>query len=947
MSHQEISLEVITEKYAKGQEKNLASVAEIQDAVYTRVSEDLALAEKTKAKQKAFAKKFRWAYDNGLVPAGRVASVAGTNLQATYINCFVQPMEDRIRGFVDGIPGIYDAITESAETMRRGGGVGYAFDVIRPRGAIVKGTQSLASGPVSYMRVFNESCATVESAGARRGAQMGVMRIDHPDIYEFVDAKLVKGQLTNFNISVGVTQEFFEALVEEKPFQLVHKAEPGEAIKANGAFQREDGMWVYREIDAQDLFNKVMENTYNAAEPGILLLDNINQDNNLWYCETIKATNPCGEQPLPAYGCCCLSSVNLTQMIVNAFKDDARFDEKKFREVVAIAVRTLDNVLDRTAWPLEQQRTEAMNKRRVGLGYTGLGDALIMLGLRYDSQEGRDMAERITEIMRDEAYMASVELAKEKGAFPLFDAEKYLASGFAKRLPPAIRDAIREHGIRNSHLLSIAPTGTISLAFADNASNGLEPAFSWTYKRNKRVGDGTVSIDVEDHAFRVYRLAGGDTNKLPDSFVSALEISAMDHLRMMKAIQPYVDSSLSKTVNVPADYPFEDFKSLYLEAWRAGLKGLATFRPNDVTGAVLSTGDEKKQGLETGDPDRKISLDKAPVPALASLRWPSRPETPAGNPAVTYMVNHPESPFAVFIGHLENGHKQPFEVWVNGSEQPRGLGALAKSLSTDMRSFDRKWLKMKLEALGQSAGSAFPMAFPPNGEQQMVASSVSALAKLVTYQCNNLGAFDDIEDSDSPMVDALFSLKEPKSGTDGTLSWTVDVKNVATGEDFALFLKELVMPDGSSRPYSVWFSGNFPEAYTGLCKSLSLDMRVVDLAWVAKKLRSLAKFSEPRSDFMARVPGSDKQATYPSTVAYVATLILHRYQQLGLLDERGYPKVDMGLMKFDSAEAEKPMAVSGMTVTAGKPCPECQVPAVIKRDGCDFCTSCGHVGSCG
>ena len=945
---QQVSLDAIQEKYAKGSEKNLSTVAETKEAIFERVSRALASVESKQNDH--WRKSFRWAYDNGLIPAGRIASAAGTDIQATLINCFVEPVGDAIQGEVgsqfERKPGIYDAIREAAETMRRGGGVGYQFGDIRPRGAYVKGTASSASGPVSYMRVFDASCQTVESAGSRRGAQMGVLRVDHPDIYEFVNAKCEQGQLTNFNISVGVTNEFMLALLEQRPFQLVHEAAPSEDFQQeHGCFQREDGYWVYREIDPQHLWDTIMENTYNGAEPGILLVDNMNQDNNLWYVEHIEASNPCAEQPLPSYGCCCLSPINLAAFVREPFTDNAWFDYETFAKVVRIGVRSLDNVLDATYWPLSHQRIEAMNKRRVGLGYTGLGDTLIMLGLRYDSKEARAKSEEISKAMRDEAYRGSIDIAKEKGAFPLFDADKYLDSAFTKRLPDEIREEIREHGIRNSHLLSIAPTGTVSLAFADNASNGLEPAFSWGYERKKRLADGgEMTYRVEDHAYKVYRESGGDLENLPEGFVSALEISALDHMRMLSVIQPYIDSSLSKTVNVPVEYPYEDFKDLYLEAWKSGLKGLATFRPNFITGSVLSVGEEGSQDLETDEPDRRVQLDKAPEPALASLRWPSRPETPGGNPSMTYTVDHPTNPFAVFVGHLENGASKPFEVWANGAEQPRGIGALAKNLSTDMRCFDRKWLQMKLESIAKSNGDTFEMAFPPQGEMVTVPSPAAALARLIEYRCNELGAFDE-DDVISPMVDALFSKKEPKSGTEGTLSWTVDVKNPATDDDFVLFIKELVMPDGSRRPYSVWMAGSYPQAFDALCKSLSIDMRIIDPAWIAKKLRSLSKFKELQEDFLAREPGADKQQHQPSTVAYVAKLILHRYKALGILDEEGYPAEDMGLM--DTGDLAESKSTMGIQVTAGKQCPECFNHAVIKKDGCDFCTSCGRVGSCG
>jgi len=953
LATQPISAEVLIEKYSKGAEKTITDVNQ-------RVARALARVEAPE-QQEQWEAKFLTALQAGFLPAGRIQSAAGTDLAATLINCFVQPVGDSISHIEDGHPGIYTALTEAAETMRRGGGVGYDFSRIRPRGSWVGSTQSSASGPVSYMRVFDRSCETVESAGARRGAQMGVLRCDHPDIEEFIHAK-DHGDLKNFNISVGVSDEFMEAVQTNGDFTLVHRAEPGVAQIDAGAYQNKDtGLWVYRKLKARALWDQIMRSTYDHAEPGVLFLDHMNRDNNLSYCETIASTNPCAEQPLPPYGCCCLGSIDLTRFVLDPFTAKARFDDKGFAKVARVAVRMLDNVLEATVWPLPQQQQEAASKRRVGLGFTGLGDALIMLGLRYDTAEAREMARKISEQMRDTAYAASSDLATERGAFPLFNADLYLSgSNFASRLPNELKERIRKTGLRNSHLLSIAPTGTISLAFADNASNGIEPAFSWTYTRKKRMADGSSKeYAVEDHAWRLYRHLKGADAPLTPAFVTALEMSAQAHAEMVAAVAPYVDTAISKTVNVPADYPYEDFQGLYTQAWKAGLKGLATYRPNSVLGSVLSVtpAPSAAKPIQIDAANHRLALERLPAPVLQSLRWPSRPELPAGNPAWTFMVQHPFGDFALFIGELaaqEGGARQPFEVWVNGAEQPRGLGALAKTLSMDLRANDPAWLQLKLDALATvSEEHAFEMPFPPHGERRLFPGVVAATAAVIRWRCEQLNASAASKSLNetpvsTPVIDAMFSRSEPQTGTSGTLAWAVDVDNPATGESFTLTLKEINLPspDGGvvTRPCAIGFSGNYPRAMDGLARILSLDMRVIDPAWIGMKLRKLLNYAEPLGHFMAFVPGlpneERRQQTWPSTVAYIARLVIHRYAMLGILNEEGFPLRDMGVLDTpDSKESTRTMA--------GKACPECGNPTVIHKDGCDFCTACGYVGQCG
>jgi ribonucleoside-diphosphate reductase alpha chain len=824
---QQFSIDVMLEKYAKGDETQI-------DDIYRRVARGVALAE-PEARRKQVEAEFFDNFRRGALGAGRIMSAAGTGIEATLINCFVQPVGDAIQGVDEaGLPGIYVALLQAAETMRRGGGVGYNFSAIRPKGARVHSTGSAASGPCSYMDVFDASCRTVESAGSRRGAQMGILDCSHPDLLEFIAAKHEKGRWNNFNVSVAVTDELMRAVSEDTAWQLVHRAEPSPALRASSdARRRDDGMWVYREVRAREVWDIIMRSTYDVAEPGVVFMSRMNDDNNLRLIESIRATNPCGEQPLPAYGCCNLGPLNLTRLVRDPFAQrhggTPSFDWAALETSTRTQVRFLDDVLDVTLWPLAEQADEAAAKRRIGVGFTGLGDTLVMLGIRYDSQEGRDFAARIGRTMRDVAYRASVDLARERGAFPLFDAKKYLEQGtFASRLPDDLKAEIHLHGIRNSHLLSIAPTGTVSLAFADNASNGIEPAFSWTYQRNKRMADGgRQSFAVEDHAYRLYRELGGDVKALPDYFVSALDMSAHDHLEMMAAVQPFIDTSISKTVNVPADYPFDAFKDLYFDAWRRGLKGLATYRPNETLGAVLSV---TPQPSVDDSPDSEIELD----------------------------------PLRIAIDHRPKGE----------------LPAIIE----------------KVEYLTQAGKKSLYVAV----------SFMEVTGRL--------------------------------GGEDVTIERPI----------------EFFIPTGQRDESQQWI--------TATMRSLSLAARG---GFVARNLQDMRKVSWDRGQVrlgdVERLDGHKAPRWHDSEVAALAYAIQQILFRRGFLDTEGNQVPSRVLSQRRGGQVAAPVAEAagddvavdvisdpnGLLPIPGRKCPTCGANAMIRKDGCDFCTACGDVGACG
>ena len=498
------------------------------------------------------------------LPAGRVQNAMGSTRQTTAYNCFVSGTIE------DSMDSIMQKATEAAETMRRGGGIGYDFSKIRPRGDRIVSLDSKSSGPVSFMRIFDAVCQTIASSGHRRGAQMGVLRIDHPDIEQFITAKNNSDQLTGFNISIGVTEKFMQCLEKGEPFPLVFEGE------------------VYREVDPKPLWDMVMRSTWDYAEPGILFIDRINEMNNLYYCEDIAATNPCGEQPLPPYGACLLGSFNLTKYGV----DSANFDDLQFMEDIRVTVRAMDNVIDRTIYPLPEQKEEAKDKRRMGLGVTGLANAAEMMGHSYGSKEFMDFTSMVLETLRDEAYSTSADLAEEKGSFPLYQRDFHLVGKFIKTLPHWLQDKIAAQGIRNSHLTSIAPTGTISLT-ADNVSSGIEPPFSLFYDRTIQQFDGAKTERVEDYAYR-YGVEGKTAN----------EIAAEDHLKVLALTQKYIDSAVSKTCNVGDHVTFDEFKTLYFDAWKAGCKGVTTFRAAGKRYGILnevkpeSANDNETEGAE-------------------------------------------------------------------------------------------------------------------------------------------------------------------------------------------------------------------------------------------------------------------------------------------------------------------------------------------------------------
>ncbi|SLN17773.1 Ribonucleoside-diphosphate reductase NrdZ [Roseovarius albus] len=623
--------------------------------------------------------------DFKFLPAGRITAGAGTERAVTLFNCFVMGT------IPDNMSGIFDGLREAALTMQQGGGIGYDFSTIRPKGAEVKGVAADASGPLSFMDVWDAMCRTIMSAGSRRGAMMATMRCDHPDIEQFISAKSDAARLRMFNLSVLVTDAFMEA------------------VKADGSWELVFDGKVYHTLQARDLWNKIMQATYDFAEPGVIFIDRINTANNLAYCETIAATNPCGEQPLPPYGACLLGSINLARLVKDPFEADAHLDEAELTELVATSIRMMDNVVDASRFPLETQAREAEAKRRIGLGVTGLADALLMVGLEYGTDEAAAQCEAWLKAIARASYLASTELAKEKGAFPLFDADAYLASGTMQGMDDDVRAAVKKHGIRNALLTSIAPTGTISL-YAGNVSSGIEPVFAYSYTRKVLQKDGSrTEEEVVDYAVKLWREKFGD-KELPSYFVNAQTLAPGAHVKMQAAAQKWVDSSISKTINCPEDISFEAFKDVYMQAWDSGCKGCTTYRPNDVTGSVLSVSEntESAPGEKPAQIEGAMPSEGGDVVYMADPL--GRPEELDG---ATYKLKWPDSNHAIYVtvnDILLNGRRRPFEVFINSKnmEHYAWTVALTRMISAVFRrGGDVSFVVEELKAVFDPRGGAW------------------------------------------------------------------------------------------------------------------------------------------------------------------------------------------------------------------------------------------------
>ncbi|MFP6758997.1 MAG: adenosylcobalamin-dependent ribonucleoside-diphosphate reductase [Alphaproteobacteria bacterium] len=673
---------------------------------WRRVAKALAVPEKDPA---GWAERFYEALEDfAFLPAGRILAGAGSDRKVTLFNCFVMGAID------DDMSGIFEALKQAALTMQQGGGIGHDFSTLRPKGAPVHGVGADASGPISFMRVWDAMCRTIMSAGHRRGAMMATLACDHPDIEAFIDAKREPGELRMFNLSVLVTDAFMDAVRRDAPWDLTFAGT------------------TYRTLAARALWDKIMRATYAYAEPGVVFIDRVNQRNNLAYCEEIHATNPCGEQPLPPYGACLLGSINLSRLVIEPFTDRAVLDLERLESLVAVAVRMLDNAIDVSGYPLPEQADEARAKRRIGLGITGLGDALIMCGARYGNANAVALTEQWMARFRRAAYRASSDLAAEKGAFPLYDRKAFLAGETVSDLEPELREAIAANGMRNGLVTSIAPTGTISL-MADNVSSGIEPVYAFSYRRNVALPEGgTQTTEVVDHAYRLYREAIGEDAPLGPAFVDAQSLTPADHLVMQATVQRFIDSSISKTINCPESIAFDDFKSIYTRAYELGCKGCTTYRPNAVTGAVLET-DEQAAARAASENQTELALDdplsvhpEDPFDAGRVIYMTQPLDRPEELPGTTYKLRWPESEYALYItvnDIVRDGRRRPFEIFINSKNMEHyawTMGLMRMISAVFRRGGDVSFVVDELKAV-----------FDPRGGQWMGGTYVPSLLAAI------------------------------------------------------------------------------------------------------------------------------------------------------------------------------------------------------------------------
>ena len=717
-----IALQVWDMKYRYTGAGNVGGDANIP-ATWKRVAralaepEDEAIRDDVAARFEEALKGFRF------LPAGRIVAGAGTGRNVTLFNCFVMGT------IPDDMGGIFTHLKEAALTMQAGGGIGYDFSTLRPKGAPVVGVGADASGPLTFMDVWDSMCRTIMSAGSRRGAMMATMRCDHPDIEAFIDAKQEAGRLRMFNLSVLVTDAFMEAVEDDSAWELTF------------------GRRIWKTVRARDLWDRIMRGTYACAEPGVIFIDRINRRNNLHYCETISATNPCGEQPLPPYGACLLGSINLTRFITAPFSDEAWFDMEAFSRTIKAAVRMMDNVIDVSRFPLEEQRQEALAKRRIGLGVTGLADALIMMKARYGDERSLELAGTWLDRLRRWAYMASIRLAREKGPFPLWDADAWCSGDGLGEVDAYVREMAREYGIRNALLTSIAPTGTISL-FANNISSGIEPVFAFSYTRNVLHPDGTRrSEEVTDYAVRLWRKLHGPDAPLPDYFVDAQVLKPIDHLRMQAAVQWHVDSSISKTINVPEDMPFEDFKDVYLKAYELGCKGCTTYRPNDVTGAVLETRPKEEAQPELPLGEQPAESPDGPMETGGVVHLTRPLDRPEVLPGQTYKLRWPESDHAIYLtvnDVIRDARRCPFEVFINSKNMEHyawTLGLTRMISAVFRRGGDVSFVVEELKAVFDPRGGSWM-----NG--RYVPSMLAAIGEVLETHMKRIGFISGEDEPD-------------------------------------------------------------------------------------------------------------------------------------------------------------------------------------------------------